>query len=87
MHQYCGQQMLFKDLLNETRFIGEIGVDYAKKSKDDIRSQTEVFGKMLEWCSGKNKILSIHSRSATKKWLICLEALREPLFCIGILEV
>lgn len=73
VHQYCDQQILFKDLINETRFIGEIGLDYAKKSKEDIRSQTEVFGKILEWCSGKNKILSIHSRSATKKVVDMLE--------------
>lgn len=67
MHQYSNQQMLFKKLINETRFIGEIGLDYMKKSKEDVSSQTEVFEKILEWCSGKNKILSIHSRSAARK--------------------
>jgi len=67
VYQYCNQQMLFKELINETRFIGEIGLDYAKKSEEDVKSQTEVFEKILEWCSGKEKILSIHSRSATKK--------------------
>ena len=67
VHQYKDQQMLFKKLTNETRFIGEIGLDFAKKSKEDEKSQTEVFEKILEWCSGRNKILSIHSRSASKK--------------------
>lgn len=67
VHQYSNEQILFKELINETRFIGEIGLDYAKKSKEDVKSQTEVFEKILEWCSGKNKILSIHSRSAAKK--------------------
>ncbi len=67
VHQYSNQQMLFKELINETRFIGEIGLDFAKKSKEDVKSQTEMFEKILEWCSGKNKILSIHSRSAAKK--------------------
>jgi TatD DNase family protein len=67
VYQYSNQQMLFKELLNETRFIGEIGLDYTKKAKEDITKQTEVFEKILEWCSGKNKLLSIHSRSATKK--------------------
>lgn len=42
-------------------------MDYAKKSKEDVKSQTEAFEKILEWCSGKEKILSIHSRSVTKK--------------------
>ncbi len=67
VHQYSNQQMLFKELINETRFIGEIGLDFAKKSKEDVKNQTEMFEKILEWCSGKNKILSIHSRSAAKE--------------------
>ncbi|MCM1083503.1 MAG: TatD family hydrolase [Clostridium sp.] len=67
VHQYSNQQMLFKELINETRFIGEIGLDFAKKSKEDVTSQTEVFEKILEWCSGKNKILTIHSRSASNR--------------------
>lgn len=67
VYQYSNQQMLFKELINETRFIGEIGLDYTKKSKEDVMCQTEVFEKIIEWCSGRNKILSIHSRSASKK--------------------
>lgn len=67
VHEYGDQIILFKELINETRFIGEIGLDYMKKSKGDEMAQTEVFEKILEWCSGKNKILSIHSRSAAKK--------------------
>lgn len=67
VHQYSNQQLLFKELINETRFIGEIGLDFAKKSKEDIKNQTEMFEKILEWCSGNNKILSVHSRSASKK--------------------
>lgn len=66
VNQYINQKTMFKKLINETRFIGEIGLDYVKKTKEDIRNQTEVFERILEWCSGKNKILSIHSRSATK---------------------
>ena len=65
--KYKNQQTLFKELINETRFIGEIGLDYAKKSNEAVTNQTEVFEKILGWCSGKNKILSIHSRSAAKK--------------------
>ena len=67
VYQYSNQQILFKELLSETRFIGEIGLDYTKKSKEDVLKQTEVFEKILEWCSGNNKILSVHSRSASKK--------------------
>lgn len=68
-NQYSNQQMLFKELINETRFIGEIGLDLVKKTKGDVKIQMKIFEKILEWCSGKNKILSIHSRSATKEVL------------------
>ena len=47
------QQMLFKELINETRFIGEIGLDYTKKSKEDVMCQTEIFEKIIKWCSGR----------------------------------
>lgn len=67
VYQYKNQQMLFKELINETRFIGEVGLDFVKKSKEDIISQIEVFEKILEWCSGESKILSVHSRGADKK--------------------
>lgn len=67
VYQYRNQQMLFKELINETRFIGEIGLDYTKKTDEDIICQTKVFEKILEWSSGTNKILSVHSRSAAKK--------------------
>lgn len=73
VYQYSNQQMLFKELINETRFIGEIGLDYSKKSKEDINIQTEIFEKILGWCSGKNKILSIHSRLAAEKVVDMLE--------------
>ena len=33
VYQYSNQQMLFKELINETRFIGEIGLDYSKSQK------------------------------------------------------
>lgn len=67
VYQYRNQQMLFKELINETRFIGEIGLDYTKKTDEDIICQTKVFEKILEWSSGTNKILSVHSRSAAKE--------------------
>lgn len=67
VYQYNNQLKLFEKLVHETRFIGEIGLDYTNKSKEDINMQTEVFEKILNWCYGKNKILSVHSRSATKR--------------------
>ena len=79
VHQYSNQQVLFKELINETRFIGEIGLDYTKKSKEDVMCQTEIFERIIEWCSGKNKILSVHSRSASKKVIDILNGFDIPV--------
>jgi len=53
--------------LDETRYIGEIGLDYVTTSREERRRQTEVFSKILEHCARYgNKVLTVHSRrSAT----------------------
>lgn len=33
VHEYADQIVLFKKLINETRFIGEIGLDYTKNQR------------------------------------------------------
>lgn len=71
--EYRDQEIIFKELVDETRFIGEIGLDFSKKSTEDVEIQVDIFNKILEWCSGKNKILSVHSRSASKKVIDMLE--------------
>lgn len=73
VYEYKSQERLFSELVHETRYIGEVGLDFAKKSKEDIDAQIEMFTKIISWCTGKRKILSVHSRSAVKKVLDLLE--------------
>lgn len=73
VYEYKSQERLFKELIHETRYIGEVGLDFAKKSKEDIDAQIEMFTKIISWCTGKKKILSVHSRNAVKKVLDLLE--------------
>ncbi len=55
----------FMELLNETNYIGEIGLDNLKKTKDDFKIQKEVFEKIIYGCANtKPKILTVHSRRA-----------------------
>lgn len=57
---------LFYDLINQTRYIGEIGLDNYNKSSEDYSIQKSVFIKILTLCAEKkNKIITIHSRKAT----------------------
>lgn len=60
--QYGNQLELFLDYLPESRYIGEIGLDY---SKGVSKVQTQIFERIIESCeSFKDKIISIHSRKA-----------------------
>lgn len=57
--------LLMHELLKETRYIGEIGLDYSAKQKEDEKEQRAVFSSILEMCSEyPGKILSVHSRNA-----------------------
>lgn len=57
---------LFYDLINQTRYIGEIGLDNYNKSSEDYSIQKSIFNKILTLCAEKkNKIITIHSRKAT----------------------
>lgn len=60
--QYGNQLELFLHYLPESRYIGEIGLDY---SKGLSKAQTQIFERMIESCeSFEDKIISIHSRKA-----------------------
>lgn len=50
-------------LLEQTRFVGEIGLDYVTSDHANRAAQREVFSRIVERCSTYgDKILSIHSR-------------------------
>lgn len=56
---------VFVDLIHETRFVGEVGLDYCTKDEEERRLQRCVFGHILEVCARSgDKILTIHSRRA-----------------------
>lgn len=65
VHSHGRQVEQMPPLLSETRYVGEIGLDYTTKDTAVRRSQREVLGKILSWCAGyKNKVLTLHSRRA-----------------------
>lgn len=56
---------LFRELLSETRYVGEIGLDHVTGDDDDRAAQREVFDAILGWChEAGDKILTVHSRRA-----------------------
>lgn len=55
----------FISLLNQTRYIGEIGLDKYNKTAMDYKRQLEVFERIISACNNfEDKILTIHSRKA-----------------------
>ena len=56
---------LFLQMISETRYVGEIGLDYVTKDESNRTTQRKVFQKILARCGElKNKILTVHSRRA-----------------------
>lgn len=67
-HKFNNQFELFYELLDETRYIGEIGIDNMRKTVNDFNSQKLIFERIIDACAEKkDKILTIHSRRAEKE--------------------
>ena len=63
---------LFKQLVDQTSYIGEIGLDFSREGYKTKDAQIEVLREMLGILKGKNKIISVHSRWAEKELLYLL---------------
>lgn len=55
--------------LNNTSYIGEIGLDFSRDGINTKNLQIESFGKILSAIQDKRKIISLHSRKAEKEVL------------------
>jgi len=59
----------FKNNLDKTSYIGEIGLDFSREGYPTKAIQIETFRKILTAIRGKKKLLSLHSRRAEKEVL------------------
>lgn len=65
--QYRDQLSLMLNSIKESKYIGEVGLDYVTKDSDNRHTQRFIFNKLVEECNNVGgKILSIHSRRAVK---------------------
>lgn len=63
VHSHGNQIDQFRQLMMDTRFIGEVGLDYVTSDRSDRDHQKKVFEKILGWCTDAgDKILTVHSR-------------------------
>lgn len=69
---------LFDELLSQTEYVGEIGLDGSRPHKESLDRQGAILTQILSLCArAGGKTLSLHSRGATKLLLDVLE--HEPL--------
>ena len=57
---------LFSQYIDKTSYIGEIGLDFSNEGEATKNDQIFVLDSILKQLSGKNKIISVHSRRAEK---------------------
>jgi len=63
--QRHGELDLFAELLEETRYVGEVGLDFVSQNQRDRDLQKRVFGTILERCADHgDKFITVHSRRA-----------------------
>lgn len=61
----------FAELIDETKCIGEVGLDFSNATDEDRKTQKKIFEKILFLCANHpKKFLSIHSRKAIEDVLI-----------------
>ena len=63
---------LFKRLVDQTSFIGEIGLDFSREGYAAKEEQIVVLREVLTLIRGKKKIVSVHSQRAEKELLALL---------------
>ena len=64
-----GEIHLFKRLLDETSYVGEIGLDFSREGYWSRDAQIKIFCEVLSALDGKKKIISVHSRRAERQVL------------------
>jgi TatD DNase family protein len=76
---------LFEKLLPQTDYVGEIGLDGSRPHKDSLDRQGAILTEILTLCArAGGKVLSLHSRGATRLILDVLE--HEPLAGTSVLH-
>lgn len=73
---------LFKRLVDQTSYIGEIGLDFSRESYATKDNQVSVLRELLPAIRGKKKMVSVHSRRAEKELLslLCEYEIKNVIF-------
>lgn len=75
--QHQSEMQKFRDLINETSYIGEIGLDFSRAGYATRELQIKSFRFILEVLRGSPKFITVHSRQAESIVLDILEEQRQ----------
>lgn len=67
--EHAKEYSKFRQYVNETSYIGEVGLDFSREGFSTKEIQIKSFEFVLDCIRTKNKILSLHSRRAEKETL------------------
>lgn len=67
--EHVKEYAIFRRYLDETSYIGEVGLDFSREGFPTKEIQIKSFEFILDCVKSKNKILSLHSRQAEKETL------------------
>jgi TatD DNase family protein len=74
-----GELGLWGDLLSETRYVGEVGLDAGPRFYRSFEQQKQVFEQVLRCCAkAGNKVITVHSVRAVKTVLDYVETYLPP---------
>lgn len=73
-HELQDELPLFEKLIDKTSYVGEIGLDFSREGIATKEIQIKSLERILSILSGKNKIISVHSRKAEPMLLSLLKA-------------
>jgi TatD DNase family protein len=73
---------LFSQYINQTSYIGEIGLDFSNEGLPTKEDQLVVLESILPQLTGKKKIVSVHSRRAEKVLfeMLCKHEIKNVIF-------
>ena len=76
------QIALFRSLVNQTSYIGEIGLDFSRDGYTTREVQLSAFREVMTTIQSKKKIVSVHSRRAEKEVLslLCEYEIKNVIF-------
>lgn len=67
--EHSKEYLRFKEFVNKTSYIGEVGLDFSREGISTKDIQIQSFEYVLNCIKGQNKIVSLHSRRAEKETL------------------